>query len=1573
MKVLASTSLTIAALGFVTACRAMPKVTDDVSVCQTARTATRTTVCLNGYWHLQYGPDQPSDTAPAVEGGIIKVPGSASNSDFDFWDAGGAAVAADAEYKGRPRNKYLTVWYTRPFVIPKELDGKRLFVRFDGVPHDKNIFNNKVFVNGVALGKVTWLDNAIEITKAVKVGERNVLQVRLHTSNPKKGKAIYGSVWLDAIPAGPTIEGALALPKLDPKHLDVKVRVRNPGEGETRVFVRAYVTELDGKKRVLTIERGEVVIGAGEVGETVIGAGFPNAEFWDIDSPHLYRLWVELHRHPAESGASKLEITDQWSERFGFRTVELRGHEMFLNGKKFHGRFGINPGYANNVYSLNRNALRAVIREQRAKGFNGTQSWAEDFSRFREVCDEEGYLISKGAVARGRNESDEDYAARVRKYVFRLGNHPSIIIWWTGEFEAIYFHNVWPAILDEMYARQSAVPKLVRAEEIYKSIDPTRIPTHYGSGVAGNTFLSVLPYLPPGLPLQEHRDWPRQWHANGRKQPLYLAEFDLVSKWAYRNMDFQNIWQESTTDYVEHSARWLGEDAYAQIRKPLCDFRGADDKIDAGDLWAAHYADCWMNATSIVGKATFRAWRTYDAAVICPWVASGGWPECSIHPYEGLTASGVKKMGTDAYLTDFRDDPASLGVDDIFPDRVNREFLLNPVWEPWALKAPEKLPTVVYDMTARQHGPILVYVAGHPEFTAQDHTFFAGEEVTKQVAAINDTRDELPLKVTVQFFGLPSWAQWAPVFDETLSLKPGEIRLEPFTFKTPDVKERTRVELRLRARRGDKLVYEDTFAMTVFPKPDRPAVNAKIALYDKKGLTEAVLKDAGVTFTKVAAPEDLKGYDALIIGRESWDEDMSGPALAEALRGGLRILSFEQTPESVVGAHLKERCERMCFIQAQGHELLAGLGEGDFRDWRGSGDMIEAYPRITNFPRLYFPHWDNKGIVSTFPIMKGHFGNFRYLVASGYDMREAVLAEFFDGKGRLVLCQADVTNRYGTDPVATRLVHNLLAQIDAPPPALAPAVYIGGDDGKGLLDSLKISYEQLARPEAVEGRVIIVDGDALKTHGGALTHAADKGATIVALPFAARQPVIKAPWAPATEAGGVFRTLFTDKPAILSGLGASDFYLRNRTVSDGWKPGEMFEFNLLRPADKSRLIGDGGLLAEVPVGKGRFVFCQLDPRVLEGWQAYPKAVRVWSTLLTNLGVASSAHLSLEKTHTLDLAGTWFLKLDKEGQGLEKGWQKENLAGMVTASTVEKPAQNAVDGDLETEWKSSWKGVSLVDQGVPYPSWHPGTGQWLKIDFGETKQFDRIHLLLTTRYYIKHFAVQYATEEAPDAWQNIATEEENEKFEFDYRFEPIHARYVRFAATTCFSLENKGINCRPNVREIEVHDGDKRLTDVFRGRGAPMKAPYDDRTKSRPNDAWVKSVFSCQQEYKGYKGDAWWGRSFDLPESFRGRDIHLVVGSVNDDDWVYLNGKLVASTVGAPTPKQLWLYRPRDYRLPAEALKFGQSNTIIVRTRHLKNRFGGLLLEPMRLEARPVPLFPEVPPLTHYDPDKYYQW
>ncbi|MBC2608065.1 sialate O-acetylesterase [Pelagicoccus albus] len=74
-------------------------------------------------------------------------------------------------------------------------------------------------------------------------------------------------------------------------------------------------------------------------------------------------------------------------------------------------------------------------------------------------------------------------------------------------------------------------------------------------------------------------------------------------------------------------------------------------------------------------------------------------------------------------------------------------------------------------------------------------------------------------------------------------------------------------------------------------------------------------------------------------------------------------------------------------------------------------------------------------------------------------------------------------------------------------------------------------------------------------------------------------------------------------------------------------------------------------------------------------------------------------------------------------------------------------------------------------------------------------------------------------------------------------------------------------------------------------------------------------------YNGVDGICWFQKSFDLPKDFRGKDLLLELGAIDDSDTTWVNGHLVGAMSGWNTP--------REYVVSAKILKKGE-NVITVR-------------------------------------------
>ena len=151
---------------------------------------------------------------------------------------------------------------------------------------------------------------------------------------------------------------------------------------------------------------------------------------WDIGQGNLYELMATLL-----CGGSPI---DDLIDRVGFRTVEIAGEDIRLNGRKIfikgfnrhedHGQFGS---------ALSVDAMMDDLHLLLAAGANSVRTchYPND-PRFLDLCDALGVLVWEEAHARGLNEETmrrEDFAPACRQIneemITQHYNHPSIWVW----------------------------------------------------------------------------------------------------------------------------------------------------------------------------------------------------------------------------------------------------------------------------------------------------------------------------------------------------------------------------------------------------------------------------------------------------------------------------------------------------------------------------------------------------------------------------------------------------------------------------------------------------------------------------------------------------------------------------------------------------------------------------------------------------------------------------------------------------------------------------------------------------------------------------------------------------------------------------------------------------------------------------------------------------------------------------------------------------------------------------------------------------------------------------------------
>jgi beta-galactosidase len=334
-------------------------------------------------------------------------------------------------------------WYRKHFTLPAEYRRRRVFVEFDGV-----MANSQVWVNGTALGQrpYGYVSFRYELTGSLGFGENqlNVLAVRADNSRQPAsrwytGGGIYRHVRLIAVDPVHLAEWAtfVTTPQVAEDRALVHVRTSVVNQSDLAKDVTVVITLQGPDGRVAgEAETGPQAVAAGQSADFQQDLPVPAPVLWDLDRPSLYRAIVQVR----SKGAS----LDNEEVAFGIRQFEFRRDTGFwLNGKSFklkgvclhHDAGGFGAAVPLAVWERRLTALKRL-------GANAVRTAHNPVApEFLDLCDRMGVLVMDEffdcwTVAKNPydyhlffNEwSKRDLADTIR----RDRNHPSIILYSVG-------------------------------------------------------------------------------------------------------------------------------------------------------------------------------------------------------------------------------------------------------------------------------------------------------------------------------------------------------------------------------------------------------------------------------------------------------------------------------------------------------------------------------------------------------------------------------------------------------------------------------------------------------------------------------------------------------------------------------------------------------------------------------------------------------------------------------------------------------------------------------------------------------------------------------------------------------------------------------------------------------------------------------------------------------------------------------------------------------------------------------------------------------------------------------------
>ena len=332
-------------------------------------------------------------------------------------------------------------WYRKTLDLDAGLEGRRLFLYFEGANQVAD-----VYVNGQRAGQHVggYAAFVFDVTDLVRFDAPNLVAVRVdnrHDDDIPPLNAdftfyggIYRDVWLVAT-------DAVHLDLLD--HASPGVYLDTPGlaDGDPTVRLRARVTndgtepaEVDVVHRVLDAEGEEVARTSESVtvppGETVEQTQTTNVEdpqLWSPENPYLYRVITEI----GQSGGT----LDAVANPLGFRWMTADGDGFYLNGERLalHGtnRHQDHAGLGNALPDSYHRRDVEIVKET---GFNFLRlaHYPQD-PAVLEAADALGLAVWEEVPVVNLITQSDALAENVERMLVEMirqhYNHPSVVMW----------------------------------------------------------------------------------------------------------------------------------------------------------------------------------------------------------------------------------------------------------------------------------------------------------------------------------------------------------------------------------------------------------------------------------------------------------------------------------------------------------------------------------------------------------------------------------------------------------------------------------------------------------------------------------------------------------------------------------------------------------------------------------------------------------------------------------------------------------------------------------------------------------------------------------------------------------------------------------------------------------------------------------------------------------------------------------------------------------------------------------------------------------------------------------------
>lgn len=431
----------VVAAALFSACKSEEKGSEDnrVEILTGKYEQPRKQVLFDFDWHFYKGDLEDGQNPNLDDSGwrLLDLP-----HDWSIEDIPGTGSPLDSNAIGGVSSGFFvggTGWYRKNFKVDPLLGNKRFYLQFDGIYMNADVWLNNHHLGNHPYGYTTF---GYDISDLIDFSKENTLAVKVRNEGKNSrwysGSGIYRHVWLIIsekvyIPNWGII---IATPDVNPDtaRVSIGVQINNDTDIRKEVSVLTFIHGPDMKNITKTEEKVNIMADSKSSIDVICDLPYP--QLWSVDSPNLYTAVIQVF--------SNGEKIDEVGNIFGIRSIEFGIDDGFkLNGEKVLLKGGcMHHGNGPLGAAAYDRAEERRVELMKASGFNAIRCAHNPPSEaFLNACDKLGILVIDEAFDMWRKAKnshdyhlyfDEWWQKDIESMVLRDRNHPSIIMWSTG-------------------------------------------------------------------------------------------------------------------------------------------------------------------------------------------------------------------------------------------------------------------------------------------------------------------------------------------------------------------------------------------------------------------------------------------------------------------------------------------------------------------------------------------------------------------------------------------------------------------------------------------------------------------------------------------------------------------------------------------------------------------------------------------------------------------------------------------------------------------------------------------------------------------------------------------------------------------------------------------------------------------------------------------------------------------------------------------------------------------------------------------------------------------------------------